>query len=152
MSIRNVQFTIAAHVMTVLGHRHGTDVTTTILAESVNAEPSFVRRTVSKLAKSGLVIATRGKKGACTLAREPEDITLLDIYRASEAPATFSIHNYPENHTCVISPNIKDSMQDVLDDAQTVFEDSLKSKTLAFVVADVVKKDKKRKRANRVAN
>lgn len=152
MSIRNVQFTVATHIMTVLGHRHGTDVTSTVLAESVNADPSFVRRTVSKLAKSGLVVAKRGKNGACVLAREPEDISLLDIYLASEAPAAFAIHAYPENETCVISPNIKGSMQDVLADVQAGFEDNLKQKSLASIVADVVKRDKKLKRAKRASN
>jgi len=35
-----------------------------------------------------------GKGGACWLARDAEDISLLDIYRAVDAPKAFSIHHY----------------------------------------------------------
>jgi len=50
-----------------------------------------VRKSLSKLSKAGLIVTTRGKNGASGLTRSPEKITLLDIYRASGAPATFAI-------------------------------------------------------------
>lgn len=137
MSLKNVQFTVAAHVAAVLGDHFGEYVTSAILAGSVHAEPTFVRRSIAKLAKAGIVITTRGKNGACTLARPPQEITLLDIYRASEAPATFAIHGYPVQPVCIISRQIKDSMAVVLEDAQAGFEARLAARTLADLVADM---------------
>ncbi|MDB5985224.1 MAG: Rrf2 family transcriptional regulator [Nevskia sp.] len=137
MSATNVQFSVAAHVMVVLGFHHGEDLTSATLAESVNADPSFVRRTLSKLAKSGLVIATRGKNGASILARPPNKITMLEIYRASEAPRAFAIHAYAPMKSCSISCNIKRSLAQVLDEAQGAFEASLAKQRLAEVIADV---------------
>lgn len=133
MSTKNVQFTVATHVMAGLAYcaaKGGSGATSAALAGSVNAEPSFVRRTISKLAKAGLVTTTRGKNGACTLARPAAEITLLDIYRASEAPATFSIHDYPVEGACPISANISVCMNKVLACAQEGFEERLARRSL----------------------
>src|SRR5271170_2730732 len=118
MSATSVQFTVAAHVMTALAFFHGKHISSTILAESVNADPTFVRKSLSKLSKAGLIVTTRGKNGASTLTRSPERITLLDIYRASAAPPTFAIHSYPAYNRCRVSRNIKGCMSSVLKKAQ----------------------------------
>jgi Rrf2 family protein len=141
MSQKNVQFTVAAHVAAVLGYQYGEEVTSAKVAGSVNAEPTFVRRSIAKLVKAGIVNATRGKNGACALARPPETISLLDIYRASEAPATFAIHGYQVQPLCPISDHIKDSMAAVLDDAQAGFEARLATRSLAELVADIRERD-----------
>ena len=134
MSQTNVQFSVASHVMTALADRHGQPIRSAELAESVNADPSFVRRVLSKLAKAGLVATSQGRNGACSLARSPAAITLLDIYRASEAPPAFAIHKYPAEARCAISCNIKSCLEDVLTQAQQGLEQSLKKQTLASLV------------------
>ncbi len=123
--------------MTALACHYGEDVTSTALASSVKAEPSFVRKMVSKLAKAGLVKATRGKGGACTIARLPEQITLLDIYQAAKAPAAFSIHAYPVENACAVSCRIKELMENVLQDAQQEFEKCLGRHRLSELVLGV---------------
>lgn len=149
MSTKNVQFAVSVHIAAVLGYHYGKDVTSARLALSVNAEPTFVRRSISKLAKAGLVKATRGKNGACTLAKRPEHISMLDIYLASEAPASLSGHGYPIEYACPISINIKDTIGAVLDDAQAGFEARLARHSLAEVVADI--KNMENKKANHAA-
>jgi DNA-binding IscR family transcriptional regulator len=79
MSVKSVQFTVAAHIMAALGYYHGEEISSATLAESVNADPTFVRKSLSKLSKAGLVMTKRGKSGANVLARSPRQITLLDI-------------------------------------------------------------------------
>lgn len=130
MSTKNVQFSIAVHLLAALGYHEGVEVRSADLADSINAEPTFVRRTLSRLTKAGLVSATRGRNGACRLGRAPETITLLDIYRASAAPPTSCVHAYPVESRCLISVNIKDCMQQVLEDAQRGFEARLAGQTL----------------------
>jgi len=95
MSVKSVQFAVAAHIMAALGYYHGDEISSATLAESVNADPTFVRKSLSKLSKAGLVATKRGKSGASMLSRSPRQITLLDIYRASAAPPAFAIHSYP---------------------------------------------------------
>jgi Rrf2 family protein len=137
MSARNVQFTVAAHIMAALGFFHGQEIASAALAESVNADPTFVRKSLSKLSKAGLIVTTRGKNGASKLTRSPRQITLLDIYRASAAPPTFAIHSYPVEKKCPISRNIKGCMSSVLKKAQDRFENSLDGITLADVVGEI---------------
>jgi Rrf2 family protein len=137
MSATSVQFTVAAHIMAALGFFRGTEIPSATLAESVNADPTFVRKSLSKLSKAGLIVTTRGKNGASTLTRSPEQVTLLDIYRASAAPPTFAIHDYPVERKCPISRNIKGSMSSVLKKAQNSFENTLDRITLADVVGEI---------------
>ncbi len=137
MSATSVQFTVAAHIMAALGFHHGEEISSATLAESVNADPSFVRKTLSKLSKAGLIITTRGKNGASTLTRSPKQITLLDIYHASAAPRTFAIQSYPVEKRCPISSNIKGCMSSVLKKTQESFESTLDGITLADVVEEI---------------
>ena len=137
MAATSVQFTVAAHIMAALGFFHGKEVSSGTIAESVNADPTFVRKSLSKLAKAGLIVTTRGKNGASALTRSPEQVTLLDIYRASVAPPTFAIHNYPVEKRCPISRNIKGCMSSVLKKGQNSFEKALDRITLAEVVGEI---------------
>jgi Rrf2 family protein len=142
MSARNVQFSVAVHMMAALGFHYGRkELNSKILAESVRADPSFIRSSLSKLVKAGLVVATRGRYGSCVLARPPEQITLLDIYRASEAPRTFAIHNYPVEEACPTSKHIKPALNGLLDDYQSKFEQTLAKTSLATVVAEIRKRE-----------
>lgn len=137
MSATSVQFTVATHIMAALGFQHGKEIASATLAKSVNADRSFVRKSLSKLSKAGLIVTTRGKNGASALTRSPEEITLLDIYRASAAPPTFAIHSYPVEERCPISRNIKGCMSSVLRKAQNSFENTLDQITLADVVGEI---------------
>jgi len=137
MSATSVQFTVAAHIMAALGFFSGQEIPSATLAESVNADPTFVRKSLSKLSKAGLISTTRGKNGSRTLTRSPGQITLLDIYRASAAPPTFAIHRYPVEKRCPISRNIKGCLSSVLGKAQNSFEKTLDRITLADVVGEI---------------
>ena len=137
MSATSVQFTVAAHIMAALGFRHGEEIPSAMLAESVNADATFVRKSLSKLSQAGLIVTTRGKNGASRLARSPKQITLLDVYRASAAPPTFAIHAYPVEKRCPISCSIKECLASVLKKAQNSFEHSLGGITLADVVGEI---------------
>ena len=133
----NIQFSIAVHIMAVLGYRQGADTTSGSLAKSVNACPSFVRRILARLSKAGLVQTTIGKAGACTLAKKASEISLFDIYDAVNAPKVFSIHGYDIQRPCVVSCNIKASLERVLEKTQLSVEERLKSITLEEIISDI---------------
>jgi len=140
MSVKSVQFTVAVHIMAALGFHDGEEISSATLAGSVNADPSFVRKSLSKLSKAGLVVTKRGKSGASVLARPPRQISLLDIYRASAAPPAFAIHSYPVDKRCPVSFNLKECMSGVLSQAQDSFERSLAKITLANLVGQIREK------------
>ena len=137
----NIQFSIAVHILA--GLACGCDkggVTSGHLAESVNTSASFVRRTLAKLSKAGLVETATGKAGACWLAKDAKNISLLDIYKAVDAPKAFAIHNYAEQKVCFVSCHIKTALEKALAKTQKAMESSLADINLAQVVSDVKKK------------
>jgi Rrf2 family protein len=133
----NTQFPIAVHLMAALGYRRGQDTTSATLATSVNTSPSFVRRILSKLSKAGLVETATGKAGACWLAKDAKDISLLDIYEAVDAPKAFSIHGYSEQKACPVSCNIKAALDKALSKTQKAMESTLKEISLDKIITDM---------------
>ncbi|HTH46761.1 MAG TPA: Rrf2 family transcriptional regulator [Candidatus Limnocylindria bacterium] len=135
----NTQFSIAVHLLVGLGCVKGGTTTSGHLAQSVNTSASFVRRTLAKLSKAGLVETTTGKSGACGLAKPPEQISLLDVYRAVDAPKVFAIHSYTNQQTCPVSCNIKAALENALAKTQSGMESSLAQISLAEVITNVRK-------------
>lgn len=135
----NTQFSIAVHLMIALGFNSEQQATSGKLASSVNTSPSFVRRILAKLSKANLVNTTTGKSGSCLLAKKPEEISLLEIYHAVDAPKTFAIHDYPVQSRCRVSCGIETTMNKVLAKAQKSFEKTLAETTLAEVIAGIEK-------------
>lgn len=134
----NTQFSIAVHILA--GLACGCDqegVTSSHLAASVNTSPSFVRRTLAKLSKAGLVETTTGKAGACWLAKDAKNISLLDIYRAVDAPKVFAIHEYSEQKACYVSCHIKTALEKALAKTQKAMEAGLDEISLAQIVSEV---------------
>jgi Rrf2 family protein len=133
----NSQFSIAVHIMTILAFHRSEEICSGDIAISVNTNASFVRRVLARLSKAGLVNASKGKGGHCSLAKPSKKISLFDIYKAVEAPKAFSIHNYPTQKGCDISCSIKPTLERILDKTQRSLEASLKKESLAKVILDM---------------
>jgi Rrf2 family protein len=136
----NTQFAIAVHIMAGLGYQPGRCLNSSHLAASVNTSPSFVRRVLAKLSRAGLVKTTTGKAGACWLAKNTKDISLLDIYRAVDAPKAFAVHTYGEEKACAVSCHIKSALEGALKKTQGAMEASLADISLGRIISDMKKK------------
>ena len=73
MSVKSIQFAVAAHIMAALGYFQGEEISSAILAQSVNADPSFVRKSLSKLSKTGLRDKTRQERSERACASSATD-------------------------------------------------------------------------------
>ena len=134
----NTQFSIATHLLVGLACGCSKEGTTSAhLAASVNTSPSFVRRVLSRLSRAGLVKTATGKAGSCWLARDAKNISLLDIYKAVEAPKAFAIHTYTEQKSCNVSCHIKHALDKALDKTQNAMESTLGKISLAQIVSEV---------------
>ena len=123
--------------MAGLAYGCGQGVTSSHLASSVNTSPSFVRRVLAKLSKAGLVKTATGKAGACWLAKDAKKISLLDIYKAVDAPEAIAIHSYKEQKGCPVSCQIKTALEHALGKTQKAMEASLRQISLAEIVTEV---------------
>jgi Rrf2 family protein len=59
---------------------------TSAIAEEQKIPPSFLAKIISQLSIAGLLHTSRGARGGVTLAREPKDITLLEVIEAIDGP------------------------------------------------------------------
>lgn len=59
---------------------------TSTVAQEQHIPPSFLAKIISQLSIAGLLHTSRGARGGVTLAREPQDITLLEVIEAIDGP------------------------------------------------------------------
>ena len=64
----------------------GNRAATSQIAQEKHIPPSFLAKIISQLSIAGLLNTSRGARGGVTLAREPEDITLLEVVEAIDGP------------------------------------------------------------------
>jgi Rrf2 family protein len=133
----NSRFPVAVHIMTALGYRDGESMSSPLLARSVSTNPVVIRRLLSQLRKAGLVRAHSGKSGGAQLARSPESISLMDIYRAIDGGEPFSIPDKAEYRPCEVSCQIKKLLSSVLADTEKAIAASLEKVRLSDLVRDI---------------
>lgn len=109
----------------------GARCTSAQLAAGLGANPVLVRKLLVPLAAGGIVFTSPGKNGGVRLGRSPEEITLLQVYRAAvEEKRIFSARlNVPRN--CIVSRNIEEYFESLADDAESELNKLLSSRTIA---------------------
>jgi Rrf2 family protein len=59
---------------------------TSQIAQEQHIPPSFLAKIISQLSVAGLLNTSRGARGGVSLARSPEDISILDVVEAIDGP------------------------------------------------------------------
>jgi Rrf2 family protein len=59
---------------------------TSQIAQEQQIPPSFLAKIVSQLSVAGLLQTSRGARGGVSLARDPQDISLLEVVEAIDGP------------------------------------------------------------------
>ncbi|WP_228448520.1 MULTISPECIES: Rrf2 family transcriptional regulator [unclassified Chryseobacterium] len=80
--MNNTRFATAIHIMTLLAKSPQEWLTSDWVAGSINVNPVIVRKEISVLREAGLIISRQGKEGGSQLAKDPENITISEIYRS----------------------------------------------------------------------
>jgi Predicted transcriptional regulator len=126
----STRFSMAVHTLCLIASVPN-DCTGDMIAGSVNTNPVVIRRIMGMLKKAGLVDVRPGVGGAL-LRKSPEQITLLDVYRAvnvTEDNQLFRVHDQP-NIACPVGRNIDQVLQSELREAQAAMEHKLASTTI----------------------
>jgi Rrf2 family protein len=141
------RFAFAVHVLALLAQQQGAPLSSEIIAGSVNTNPALIRRLLTMLANAGLTGSQLGAGGGALLAREPGSITLLDVYHAVDDAQLFAMHREEPNPACMVGRHIQHTLRGVIDDAQRAMEASLAARTLADVVDDVERSERRLERS-----
>lgn len=128
---------IAVHILLAIVEFEGKEKTTSaFLAGSVNVNPVIIRNTLGQLKATGLVTVKAGEGGA-SLAKEPKDITLLDVFDAVEKEeALFHFHENP-NPECPVGKNVHAVLDNKLFAIREVMREKMKSITLQDLIDDM---------------
>jgi Rrf2 family protein len=129
------RFAVAVHVLTLMAWADDEPLKSEQVADSVNTNAVVIRRILCELAESKLVVSQSGSMGGSKLARQPEQITLLDIYEAVENRGVFSLHRHPPNRDCPVGVNIGTVLNEVLDEVDSAVERVLANITIKDVVS-----------------
>ena len=109
----NSRMTIAVHALAwmTLAQRRGPELLTSDqVAASVNTNPVIIRRSLGDLRRAGLVQVRHGAGAGWSLARAPEEISLLDVYDAVGQEPLFGMHHTEPNLECPVGRGIQPAL------------------------------------------
>jgi Rrf2 family protein len=132
----NSRLTLAVHMLTWMA-KFGDQyefASSERIARSVNTNPVILRGLLGMMEKQRLVEVQRGNNAGWKLARKPEEITLLDVYRAVKPEPMFSLHHTPPNQRCMIGYGITSTLQGVYAGVQSTLDQELARTTIADIL------------------
>jgi Rrf2 family protein len=95
-----VKFTEAAslalHAMALLAAQRERRFQIHDIADALHVSANHLAKVMQRLAKTGLIQSVRGRAGGFALARDPEEITALEIFEAVEGPLEICRCLFPE--------------------------------------------------------
>ncbi|MFZ5881699.1 MAG: RrF2 family transcriptional regulator [Chloroflexota bacterium] len=101
---------------------------TSQVAQEQHIPPSFLAKIISQLSIAGLLHTSRGARGGVTLARDPKDISLLEVVEAIDGPIMLN-ECVGDTGTCSFDQDCP--LRPVWCDAQTELVARLKSTNFA---------------------
>jgi Rrf2 family protein len=107
---------------------NGKRVATSQVAKEQKIPPSFLTKIISQLSIAGLLHTSRGAHGGVKLAREPQNITLLEVIEAIDGPLQLNICVGGEGN-CTLEENCP--MRPVWCEAQNELKEKLKNTNFA---------------------
>lgn len=97
---------------------------TSFIAEEQKIPPSFLAKIISQLSIAGLIHTSRGARGGVSLARSPENISILEVVEAIDGPmslneCTHGVDGCPFGDDCPIRPVWCDVQVEMVDRLRT---------------------------------
>ena len=122
-----------AHVLAFIALHPESNLTSKKIAESIQTNPAYVRQLMSALRKGGLLTSVKGHPQPA-LARPPEEISLLDIYRTAEGDKPILHQDTHTNPDCGVGVNIQLVLRDCYDEVQKAAEERMGSISLQNII------------------
>ena len=141
----DTKFSVALHILTMISESKDT-LSSQALAESVGTNASYIRKVIVLLKNAGLIQSQQGKTGY-QLSKSPKDITLLNIYFATQEVSHISFFPVHQNSNpdCPVGKHIQAAVSPLFASAEAQLEKELAQQTLEDVI-DNLYKDAKQKR------
>lgn len=136
------RFTLAVHILTLMAIEKPAEPTpSAYFARAASTNPVVIRRVLSQLHKARLVINTPGARGGAQLARDPETISLLDVYQATGEETLFGIGSSDRNPHCICARHIRPVLAAINTQANAALAQTFGATTIAALARDIQARD-----------
>lgn len=133
----------AVHILAYVDIYHDSDLSSTVIAASVESNPALVRRLMSALRRADLLTTQQGTAQP-RLTREPATISLLDIYRAVEEDGNLLHVDDKTNPQCIVGGNIQETLRGAYSQVQRAAENQMAQISLADLITEIWTREKQR--------
>lgn len=111
----DTRFSVSVQIMMTVAYHPDELVTSELLANALDTNPTFIRKIISRLVEGDLIKSYRGKGGGIKLAKKPSEISLKDIYLAStNEKRLVNVHSKPVYRACKVSCCIENVLEDIV--------------------------------------
>jgi DNA-binding IscR family transcriptional regulator len=124
-------------LLAALGERPGEPLSSSYLAKSVNTNAVVIRRLLAQLAAAGMTISRLGAGGGSVLIRNPEEITLAQVYRSVHAEGMVASPRTAGAADCPIAQLVHEALKPHVRSAEGAFITTLERATLADVLSSI---------------
>ena len=116
------------------------------MATSVGTNASYIRKVIALLKNAGLIQSHQGKTGY-QLSKSPKDITLLNIYFATQEVSHISLFPVHQNSNpdCPVGKHIQGAVSPLFASAEAQLEKELAHQTLEDVINNLYKEAKQKR-------
>jgi len=128
------RFSIAIHALGLLARAEDKPLKSEQIACLVKTNPVVIRRILSELRRAQIVVSQAGAAGGTRLARKPEEILLVEIYRVIESRQIFALHRRKPDEKCEIGQSIEVVLLQIQNKLDRAIEEGLGKMTLAEVL------------------
>lgn len=133
----------AVHILAYIDVFPDGNLSSNAIAQSVESNPSLIRRLMSLLVKADILTSQPGTV-APKITKPTDQITLLDIYNAIDDDHNLLHVDDKTNPACIVGGNIQDTLNVVYQDIQKQAEVGMQKVTLASIVEDILERNKQR--------
>lgn len=133
----DTKFSVALHILAMISESKEV-LSSQALATSVGTNASYIRKVIVLLKHAGLISSHQGKSGY-QLSKPPQEITLLEIYFATQEVERLSLFQLHQNANldCPVGRHIEGAVSPIFASVEADLEDKLASQTLEHVIANL---------------
>lgn len=135
----DTKFSVAIHILAMIAETKES-LSSQALATSVGTNASYIRKVIALLKNANLLTSHQGKVGY-ELTKAPSDISLLEIYYATQEVAQvklFQVHQHA-NKACPIGKHIEGAIRPVFQQAERQLAEEIAGQSLTDVIANLYK-------------
>lgn len=138
----DTKFSVALHILTMISESREV-LSSQALATSVGTNASYIRKVLVLLKNAGLIESHQGKSGY-RLSKPPQDMSLLEIYYATQEVTHISLFQLHQNanQACPVGQHIEGAMSPIFARVEQELEAELSQQSLATVIANLYKEAK----------